>query len=165
VVTVRHASAQEVEAAIDVWRAANPGSALVEHPERLRRWSADRGAQLYVADDGSGRVVGAVLSVLGRADDGAGELIPGLRHLTGLAVVPERRRAGVARSLLRVLLDEAAEEGCARVTLWVRADNLPAQRLFASLGFRPTGRREPDDAGAESMHMEVALACARTSSE
>jgi ribosomal protein S18 acetylase RimI-like enzyme len=159
-VTVRHASPQEVEAAIDVWHAANPGSALVEHPKRLRRWSTDQGARLHVAVEG-GRIVGAVLSVLGRADDGAGELIPGLRLLTGLAVVPERRRAGVARSLVRALLDEAAREGCERVTLWVRADNLPAQRLFATFGFRPTGRREPDDAGAESMHMEVALTRAK----
>jgi len=155
-VIVRHARAQEVEAAIEVWQAANPGSALVEHPERLRRWSTDHGARLHVAVD-DGRIVGAVLSVLGRADDGAGALIPGLRLLTGLAVVPQRRRAGVARSLVRAVLDEAAREGCERVTLWARADNLPAQRLFVSLGFAPTGRREPDAAGIESMHMEAAL--------
>ena len=156
-VTVRHAGAQEVEAAIEVWRAANPTSGLEQHPERLRRWSSDHGAQFHVAVDGE-RVVGVVLSIPGRADDGAGELISGLRHLTGVAVVPDRRGEGVARSLLGAVLDEAARAGCERVTLWVRADNLPARRLFESFGFEPTGRREPDDAGAESMHMGLSLA-------
>jgi ribosomal protein S18 acetylase RimI-like enzyme len=159
-VIVRHARAQEVEAAIDVWRAANPRSGLEQHPDRLRRWSADRDAHFHIASDGD-RVVGAVLSVLGRADDGAGDVIPGLRHLTGVAVVPDRRREGIGQSLLGAVLDEAVREGCERVTLWVRADNLPAWRLFESFGFRTSGRSEPDEAGIESMHMELSLAAPR----
>ena len=153
---VRHAEPGEVETAIKVWRAANPGSALQHHPERLRRWSSQRGAYLHVALDGD-HVVGMVLSVLGRAGDGAGDVIPGLRHVIGLSVVPARRRQGVARSLLCAVVDEARQEACERVTLWVHADNSAARQLFASVGFRSTGRSEPDDAGVETTHMELLL--------
>jgi ribosomal protein S18 acetylase RimI-like enzyme len=153
---VRHAEPGEVEAAIDVWRAANPGSGLRQHPERLRRWALDPGARMHVAIDGD-HIVGMVLSVLGRADAGAGEVIPGLRHLTGLSVVPARRREGIARNLVRSLIDEARHEPCERVTLWVHADNVAARRLFESVGFRPTGRSELDDADVETSHMELVL--------
>ena len=153
---VRHAKPDEVEAAIDVWRAANPDSGLHLHPERLRRWSSDPGAHVHVALDGE-HVVGMVLSVLGRADDGAGDVIPGLRHLLGLSVLPGRQRQGIARSLVQSLVDEAREEACDRLTLWVHADNAAARRLFASFGFRPTGRSELDDAGVETTHMELLL--------
>jgi ribosomal protein S18 acetylase RimI-like enzyme len=156
VVVVRHAEPDEVEAAIGVWRAANPRSRLQQHPERLRRWSSDAGAHLYVALDGD-HVVGMVLSVPGRADDGAGDMIPGLRHLIGLSVLPARRREGLGRDLVRSVIDEARQEACERVTLWVHADNVAARRLFAMVGFRPTGRSEPDDAGVETTHMELRL--------
>ena len=154
---VRHANAGEVEKAITVWQAANPNSGLTEHPERVRRWSSDRDAHLHVAADGD-RVVGMVLSVLGRANDGAGEVIAGVRHLIGLAVVPAQRREGVGRRLMDAVIEEARQEACERVTLWVHADNLAARRLFESFGFRPTGRSEPDDAGVETTQMELALA-------
>ena len=156
-VIVRHARTDEVEAGISVWRVANPTSRLERHPERLRRWSSDRGAHLHVAVD-CDRVVGMVLSVLGRADDGDGELIPGLRHLIGLAVIPARRREGIGRGLVRAVVDEAGREACERVTLWVHAKNLAARRLFESVGFGSTGRSELDEAGVETMQMELSLA-------
>jgi ribosomal protein S18 acetylase RimI-like enzyme len=157
VTIVRHAEPDEVEAAIDVWRAANPTSGLEQHPERLRRWSSGRGAHMHVAVDGD-CVVGMVLSVLGRTDDGAGEVIPGLRHLMGLSVIPARRREGVARRLVRAVVDEARQEASGWVTLWVHDDNVAARRLFESFGFRSTGRSEPDDAGVKTTQMELSLA-------
>jgi ribosomal protein S18 acetylase RimI-like enzyme len=153
---VRHAEPGEVEAAINVWRAANSGSGLEQHPERLRQWSSDRGAHLHVALDGE-RIVGMVLSVLGRADDGAGDVIPGLRHLIGLSVIPAERRQGVGSRLVGAVVDEARQEACERVTLWVSTGNSAARRLFASVGFRSTGRRDLDDSGVEATHMELLL--------
>ena len=153
---VRHADPHETETAIDVWRAANPDSRLEQHPDRLRRWSSERGAHVHVAVD-QDRVIGMVLSVLGRADDGAGEVVPGLRHLIGLAVAPTRRREGVARRLVCAVIDEARREACEWVRLWVHADNAAARRLFESVGFRATGRSALDDGGTETSQMELSL--------
>jgi ribosomal protein S18 acetylase RimI-like enzyme len=155
-VVVRQARAEEVDQAIGVWRAANRLSPLPQHPERLRRWASGDGARLHVAVEGD-RLVGMALSLLGRTEDGAGQVVPGLRHLTGVAVEPSRQREGIASKLLHAVLEEARREDCERVTLWVRTDNHAARRLFASFEFRPTGRSEPDEAGTEMTQLELAL--------
>jgi ribosomal protein S18 acetylase RimI-like enzyme len=51
------------------------------------------------------------------------------------------RRAGFGRAALRALAMEAAAEGADRLGLSVLADNLPAQTLYESLGFRDESRR------------------------
>jgi ribosomal protein S18 acetylase RimI-like enzyme len=149
---VRLARADEVEAAVMVWRLANDRSALQEHPERLEGWAQEEGARLYVAAQGD-RLVGMVLGLRGRADDGAGDVIPGLCHLTGLAVVPDRQRSGIGRSLMAALLADADRDRCHTVTLWTTATNAPALTLFASLGFRPTGRFAHDDSGIRMLQL------------
>jgi ribosomal protein S18 acetylase RimI-like enzyme len=59
-------------------------------------------------------------------------------HLVDLALVPEARGQGVGTTILRGFQDEAARAGRA-VTLSVLRANLPAIRLYARLGFEPTG--------------------------
>jgi ribosomal-protein-alanine N-acetyltransferase len=62
-------------------------------------------------------------------------------HINTIAVREERRRRGLASSLMRYVLDEARREGAARATLEVRRSNEPAQRLYEGLGFRLAGVR------------------------
>lgn len=50
-------------------------------------------------------------------------------------------RRGVARALFSRMIATAAEEGASRIHLEVAAVNLPARRLYESLGFTPTGQR------------------------
>ena len=52
-----------------------------------------------------------------------------------IAVRADRRRGGIGRALLLELLDEARRRGAESVFLEVRADNAPAQTLYAGLGF------------------------------
>jgi len=52
-----------------------------------------------------------------------------------IAVREDHRRRGVALALMRELLAEAASRGAETTFLEVRADNLPAQTLYARLGF------------------------------
>ena len=143
---VRRAATSEVDAAVAVWRSANATSPLGHHAARLRSWAQEPGAKLFVAADGDD-LVGMILSLVARADDGAGPPIPGARHITGVAVLPDRQRGGVGGTLLRAALDDARAEGCDRVTLWTHVGNERALRLFEAYGFRPTGRTAYDDAG------------------
>ncbi len=63
-------------------------------------------------------------------------------HVTNVAVLPEARRAGVARRLLVALADEAVRRGCTAWTLEVRVSSVGAQELYRAFGFAPAGVRE-----------------------
>ena len=58
-----------------------------------------------------------------------------------LAVAPEVQGEGLGGLLLQALLDEAGRRRKSTVSLEVRADNEPAQRLYRRFGFRPAGVR------------------------
>jgi ribosomal-protein-alanine N-acetyltransferase len=62
-------------------------------------------------------------------------------HILNLAVHPDQRRRGLARSLLAAGLSRAQEAGAACAWLEVRPSNLPAQKLYAAFGFRQVGVR------------------------
>jgi ribosomal-protein-alanine N-acetyltransferase len=62
-------------------------------------------------------------------------------HITNLAVRPEARRKGLARALAGHVLSQAKGLGCLRATLEVRPSNLPALRLYESLGFSAVAMR------------------------
>jgi [ribosomal protein S18]-alanine N-acetyltransferase len=68
-------------------------------------------------------------------------------------VVDERcRQRGVGTSLVRKLLADAGAAGVESAVLEVRGSNLPALRLYESIGFKAEGRRKsyyqapPEDA-------------------
>lgn len=95
----------------------------------LRSELAEPDSRRYtIAADADDRIVG--YAGLVRYDDEA--------HVLTVGVVPAWRRRGVGAALL---LDLLAAAGPRRVLLEVRADNAPAQRLYAQHGFRPIGRR------------------------
>lgn len=82
-------------------------------------------AALFKDDDG------------GDSGDGGGEA-----EVLSIATRPDRRRRGVARTLMEAALTRARALGATRVFLEVAADNLAAQRLYASLEFAEVGRRK-----------------------
>lgn len=63
-------------------------------------------------------------------------------HLLNLAVSPERRRSGLGRALVRLVLDEARGHAARVVTLEVRHDNVPGIALYRSFGFADSGLRK-----------------------
>jgi RimJ/RimL family protein N-acetyltransferase len=67
---------------------------------------------------------------------------PRFRHtgLLGLSVQREVWGQGLGRALCEAALSGARASGIRRVTLYVRADNLRAIRLYEALGFRHEGR-------------------------
>lgn len=63
-------------------------------------------------------------------------------ELEAIGVLPEWRRYGIARQLLKTLIVTAIEQGCERLLLEVRATNYPAIRLYQESGFHIDGRRK-----------------------
>ena len=69
--------------------------------------------------------------------------------LYDIVVDPARRSQGVGRQLLDATLAVLAERGAPRVVLSTAEQNEPAQRLFASAGFRRTMIEMTRELGAE----------------
>jgi [ribosomal protein S18]-alanine N-acetyltransferase len=61
-------------------------------------------------------------------------------ELISIAVDPRFRRMGIAQALLDRTLSRLRRAGAARLSLMVRAGNAAAIALYASFGFRRTGR-------------------------
>ena len=63
-------------------------------------------------------------------------------HVVSVAVLPERRRAGLGRLLIHGLLRVAIEEGMSDATLECRVSNQAARALYRSFGFHEVGERK-----------------------
>ncbi|MBL8549819.1 MAG: ribosomal protein S18-alanine N-acetyltransferase [Hyphomonadaceae bacterium] len=74
-----------------------------------------------------------------------------------LATAPERRRAGVARALLRAAAALAAARGAMRIVLEVGEDNAAARGLYESVGFAEIGRRKGYYRGGEGAQDALVL--------
>jgi ribosomal-protein-alanine N-acetyltransferase len=62
-------------------------------------------------------------------------------HVMNIAVAPEHRRRGIARSLMERLFEVTARDAQRGYTLEVRVSNEAAIRLYEALGFRARGVR------------------------
>jgi ribosomal-protein-alanine N-acetyltransferase len=97
-----------------------------------------------------GRIIGYVLFWL----------LPGTIDIHNLAIHENFRRRGFARLLLGKVLAQARDQSINRVTLEVRRSNLPAQKLYESMGFLTTGVRKGyySDDGEDALAMVLELA-------
>ncbi|RJP73435.1 MAG: GNAT family N-acetyltransferase [Candidatus Zixiibacteriota bacterium] len=95
-------------------------------PEEIRRWiETDR----YLVVEETGRVA-AVMGIEARH---------GTYHLAHLAVLPEYRRRGLARSLMERAEALARESGAVKIWFDTAPGLEAARRLYASLGYAPCG--------------------------
>jgi ribosomal-protein-alanine N-acetyltransferase len=95
-----------------------------------RRELADRRHRYYVAAESDAMLGWAGVMIIGRTAE-----------ILTVGVVPDARRAGIARRLIATLLDEAQRRGATEVFLEVRVDNDAARALYGSEGFAELGRR------------------------
>ncbi|MTK00856.1 ribosomal protein S18-alanine N-acetyltransferase [Micromonospora sp. CP22] len=86
--------------------------------------------RVYTDDEGA---------VLGYA--GLAVAPPDEAWVQNIAVRRDAQRRGIGRLLLEALLTEAGRLGVRAVLLEVAADNVAAQRLYATYGFEPIGVR------------------------
>lgn len=62
-------------------------------------------------------------------------------HITNVAITEPWRGQGLAEHLMRAMMQRARSLGARVMTLEVRENNLPAQRLYKRLGFFQNGYR------------------------
>lgn len=105
--------------------------------------------RVFLRGDGEG-------FVLGRAEAGEAELLT-------LAVAPAERRRGLGRALLAAFEAAARAAGAESAFLEVAVGNTSARALYASAGWRETGRRpryfhHPDGSMEDALLLSCALA-------
>ena len=106
--------------------------AIREHEERYwRNWTPDS-APAFVAHDGNGDAIGAL--VLYRNENGEG-----LSWRVGMAVVQGARGKGIGEALLRHALGYARDEGGRELNLFVDKENDRAINLYRKVGFAELG--------------------------
>jgi ribosomal-protein-alanine N-acetyltransferase len=124
---IRIATRDDVDAIVGIETLSfnNPWSA-----DSFRAFLARETSRIFVAHRGAETLGYAIIAwVLDEAE------------LANIAVTPAARGGGVGARLLDHALAELAAMGIGTVYLEVRGANAVAQRLYASRGFEPVGRR------------------------
>jgi len=83
---------------------------------------------LFLVYEADGRIIGYASTIIRRRI---------ICHLMSLCVEPSMRRRGVGRALLDETERRSREAGCSTLRLEVSYVNMPALRLYSSLGYRP----------------------------
>jgi len=91
------------------------------------------GARVFLAYVGQ-RPVGVAICFVGFSSFRGQRLL----NIHDIAVSPESRGSGVGRKLLAAVEADARALGCCKLTLEVRSDNVRAQGLYKSVGFKPS---------------------------
>lgn len=118
----------------DVSARAGAGDLLVAVGCAAQRASRDGAGEPAEHRQDADRVLGSVLFVL--PDTPYAELSrPGEAEFRMLAVDPAAQGRGVGQALVRACLDRACQRGVRAVVICTRSFSLPAQRLYARLGF------------------------------
>ena len=146
------------EAAVHVWHAANAARLLPPSVDRVARiWEklAEPEACLVIGHlDAARDVVAMALAEPGRAERGAGAVIPGYGHVSMVFVHPDVWGRGVGGQLLQGLHERASERGWNRTTLWTRASNARARRLYEGQGYRRSGHETTLGSGDSVLQLE-----------
>ncbi len=100
--------------------------------EGIFRDELSRDDRVYVAAVADGEIIGFAGLMLVDVD----------AHVTTLAVLPQKRQAGLGTRLLLQLIAAGLERGAHNLTLEVRATNTGAQRLYEKFGMATVGVRK-----------------------
>jgi ribosomal protein S18 acetylase RimI-like enzyme len=166
VLTTRVGRVADAAAVARLWTAANiarhaemglrwgsvAGEDIVEAEQQVHRRLADPAAFAVLADDG-GELVAMTLVLQALDQDGASpDPLPGLAHVSMVAVHPDRCGQGLAALVLNVAQHDARKRGFTRAQLWTHETNRRAQRLYERLGWTASGRTKIDDRGEPIRH-------------
>ncbi|MGV9351844.1 N-acetyltransferase family protein [Streptomyces spiralis] len=156
-VAVRPGTVTDIEEALTILKAADtqrsgrlPRGGKSHDQTRKRLAGPD--TFFFVAESTGGEPIGLAAGMSGRQDSGTGPTIPGLCHISMVAVRPEHWGEGVGKQLLQALLSHGRDHGYDRFQLFTQADNVRAQRLYEGMGFTATGQTAVSDEGESIVH-------------
>jgi ribosomal-protein-alanine N-acetyltransferase len=133
-----------------------PQMVAIEHAAALSPWSRRMLQQSLISDHCYGLVLDSVLQGFAVFSLVADEL-----SLLDIAIAPGSQGRGLGRNLLLAGLHRGQANGARQCFLEVRVSNLPAIRLYQSLGFNSIGVRKnyyPCEVGREdALVMALAL--------
>jgi GNAT superfamily N-acetyltransferase len=143
-------AARQAEVGLPLGPVAGAGIAEAEQQVDLRLADPTSFA-LLVEEDGDLVAMALVLQAL--AQDGASrDPLPGLAHVSMIAVRPDRWGQGLGAVVLDLAQLNAQKRGFTRAQLWTHETNRRAQRLYERLGWAASGRTKIDDHGERIRH-------------
>ncbi|MBT6277506.1 MAG: GNAT family acetyltransferase [Chromatiales bacterium] len=107
-----------------LWQTVLPDDTPHNQPDRVLAEKLAVDDMIYVACENN-RLIGTVMAGY---DGHRG-------WLYSVGVLPEHRRAGLGRKLIRHAVDALAALGCRKINLQVRMDNQAVTAFYESLGF------------------------------
>lgn len=156
---IRDGLAADVEAAALLWERAHerrlgfvPAGARKERAMQVLRSRLTLPSSRFFVCSGDDGLTGMLLATQARDQDGAGEPVPGLLHVSYVAVSPECWSCGIASALLDRAASAAASNGYRQMQLWVVAENLRARSLYERHGFCWSRRTKTDEYGEHILH-------------
>lgn len=164
-VTTRAAGQDDAASVVRLWTAANAarhteaglplgpvaGADPAEAARLVLRRLSGPGAFAILAEDG-GTLVAMALILQALEDDGLGPPVPGLAHVSMVAVHPDRWGQGLGATVLTAAQRTARKRGFTRAQLWTHETNRRGRRLYERLGWTASGRTKIDDHGEPIRH-------------
>lgn len=154
----------DIERASAIWEDAHaarlgfvPAIARREHNAKLLESRIALPASQFRVCEASSHAVGMVLGSLAHANDGVGDPLPDVLHVSYMAVDPKNWGRGIASLLLEDLATVAVAAGYRRLQLWVANDNDRARNLYERMGYLASGRKKAGDGGVPIVHYERVL--------
>jgi ribosomal protein S18 acetylase RimI-like enzyme len=141
---------RQAEVGLPLGPVAGADIAEAEHQVR-RRLTGPASFALLVEEDSDPVAMALVLQAL--AQDGASQdPLPGIAHISMVAVRPDRWGRGLGALVLDLVQHEARDRGFTRAQLWTHETNRRAQRLYERLGWVASGRTKIDHHGEWIRH-------------
>jgi ribosomal protein S18 acetylase RimI-like enzyme len=123
--SIRACRLEDTEVVLELWQQADATPGVTDNADDLRQAITESPAHVLLAEV-DGRVIGPIIGVF---DGWRG-------NIYRLAVHPDFRRHGVARSLVAEVERKLAEQGAKRITALVEKDHPRAMSFWEAVGYR-----------------------------
>jgi ribosomal protein S18 acetylase RimI-like enzyme len=164
-VTYRTATPADADEIARLWTAANSARHAelglpVGAPDAAAvvRGRLELPGTFAVLGERAGAAVAVAIALPALADDGASaELVPGLVHVSTVAVHPDAWGQRLGALVLARLLRTASERGFTDAQLWTHETNRRARALYERTGWTASGRTKTHDSGEPIRHYVLPL--------